>query len=92
MKLLVPAGTGTLQTSDGLQWVPDASGMLDIGAHDPADFLAMGCVFVSNDGGPSAARPGAPAPYQCYFDTTLGTPVWWNPALTHWVNATGAQV
>lgn len=42
---------------------------------------------ISYDGGPTLNRPGSPALYQCYYDTTLSIPVWWDGV--KWVNAAG---
>jgi hypothetical protein len=40
--------------------------------------------------GPTTGRPTPSFVGQPYFDTTLGSPVWWNGA--HWVDAAGAAV
>ena len=41
-------------------------------------------------GGPTEERPLAPFLYGCYFDTTLGIPIWWDG--TKWVDAGGVSV
>jgi hypothetical protein len=41
-------------------------------------------------GGPTGERPLAPFLYGCYFDTTLGIPIWWDG--TKWVDAGGVAV
>jgi hypothetical protein len=41
-------------------------------------------------GGPTAKRPLDPFLYGCYFDTTLGIPIWWDG--TKWVDAGGVTV
>ena len=41
-------------------------------------------------GGPTAKRPLDPFLYGCYFDTTLGIPIWWDG--TKWVDAGGVAV
>lgn len=40
--------------------------------------------------GGTASRPAEPALGLCFFDTTLGQPVWWNGSA--WVDATGDPV
>lgn len=45
------------------------------------------------DSGTTAARPTQKlVTGQFYFDTTIGKPIWWNGAVPHWVDATGANV
>lgn len=41
-------------------------------------------------GGPTEERPLDPFLYGCYFDTTLGIPIWWDG--TKWVDAGGVAV
>ena len=41
-------------------------------------------------GGPTEERPLNPFLYGCYFDTTLGIPIWWDG--TKWVDAGGVTV
>ena len=41
-------------------------------------------------GGPTEERPLDPFLYGCYFDTTLGIPIWWDG--TKWVDAGGVSV
>lgn len=41
--------------------------------------------------GTTAQRSTDPTPYQQYFDTTLGIPVWYDSAAGHWVDATGSS-
>ena len=41
-------------------------------------------------GGPTEERPLEPFLYGCYFDTTLGIPIWWDG--TKWVDAGGVAV
>lgn len=41
-------------------------------------------------GGPTEERPLDPFLYGCYFDTTLGIPIWWDG--TKWVDAGGVTV
>ncbi len=41
-------------------------------------------------GGPTEERPLNPFLYGCYFDTTLGIPIWWTG--TSWVDAGGDPV
>lgn len=48
-------------------------------AHNLVDNLTLG--------GITENRPTTPKLYQCYFDSTLGIPVWWNGA--SWVDASG---
>jgi hypothetical protein len=38
----------------------------------------------------SSSRPSSPYTGMCFFDTTLGKPIWWKG--TAWVDATGATV
>lgn len=40
------------------------------------------------DSGTTTLRPSSPPEGFCYYDTTLGKPIWWNG--TGWVDATGA--
>ncbi|MGI6269006.1 MAG: hypothetical protein ACOYKJ_00500 [Candidatus Howiella sp.] len=42
--------------------------------------------------GDSSARPDAPQAGECYFDETLGKPVWWQAAGEQWVDAAGTAV
>lgn len=41
------------------------------------------------DSGATTARPATPKTGQAFFDTTLGTPIWYNG--TKWVDATGTE-
>lgn len=43
-------------------------------------------------GGTTAARPTNRPLYWCYFDTTLGRPIWWRGGSQGWVDATGTSV
>ncbi len=46
--------------------------------------------FLAAGGGSSASRPSNPVLYQCYFDTTINKPIWWNGS--NWVDALGETV
>jgi len=52
-----------------------------------SSFASQGVVGVNY--GTTAQRPLNPVPGQPYFDTSLGYQINWNPALSHWVNASG---
>jgi hypothetical protein len=40
--------------------------------------------------GATADRPASPVTGQMFFDTTLGTPIWWNGS--NWIDASGTTV
>lgn len=42
--------------------------------------------------GASSARPAAPAGGECYFDSDLGKPIWWNAGAACWVDSSGSEV
>ncbi len=42
--------------------------------------------------GATADRPAAPKAGECYFDETLGKPIWWQSAGEKWVDAAGMAV
>ena len=50
------------------------------------EILVLGyyCAAENNTTGLTTARPSAPSTGQCFFDTTLGKPIWWNG--TEWIN------
>ena len=64
-----------------------------------ASFYKAGCTWAGNApvvdllagqlGGTTLQRPSSPIPFQPYFDTTLGKPIWYNGG---WKDATGAAV
>jgi hypothetical protein len=39
--------------------------------------------------GNTGMRPANPVTGQCYFDSILGLPVWWNGSIGKWVNSSG---
>jgi hypothetical protein len=64
---------------------------LDVHVHDG---VTPGGIVLGGGGtilsGPSAARPETETIGVMFFDTSLGTPIWFNG--TGWVNALGASV
>lgn len=50
-------------------------------------FIMLGYNKKEVASGTSTSRPSAPSTGQCFFDTTLGKPIWWNG--TAWVDALG---
>jgi hypothetical protein len=42
--------------------------------------------------GPVGSRPAAPQPGECFFDETLGRPIWWTTVGNQWVNSNGTPV
>lgn len=53
----------------------------NVGVHDSA----------GNMGG-TASRPSSPNSGDMYYDTNLGSPIWWNGVTLTWKNAAGADV
>lgn len=82
---LYSSSTGTLTTSATASFV----GIVLNSNANVGTILASPASFDHADG-TTAARPSTKPVGMMYFDTTLGTPIWWNG--TNWVNASGVTV
>lgn len=49
-------------------------------------------VYATSRSGASTDRPDAPHSGMCYFDTTLGKPIWWSAQQSAWVDASGSKL
>lgn len=93
MKLIFPATLGQYIDATGTVYLPDATGMLDIGTALADPFLAAGFMALPENAGATASRPTTGfSPGLMFFDTTLNKPIWRNAANTGWIDATGASV
>lgn len=89
--------TGALLTLIGPYITVDA----DISSIPLQNFIGLGggttldVIKIHNQfwfSGITIERPTAPTPYQAFFDTALGIPIWWNAGAVAWVNAAGVPV
>ena len=93
MKLISPIGANPYTDPNGVIWLPDANGILDIGAAEPGPFLDEGFTELPDNAGPTSARPATGlATGRMYFDTTLNKPIWRNASNTGWTDYSGAAV
>ena len=78
---VAPAGTLQVDVTTGKVYIHN-------GVTPGGSPLSISTGIIPN--GTTASRPASPVRGQTYFDTTIGTAIWYNG--TTWVNALGAPV
>ncbi len=93
MKLIFPPGLQEFIDATGTVYLPDATGVLDIGTALADPFIAAGFVALPDRAGSTANRPTiGVAPGLMFFDVTLNRPIWRNAANSGWADHTGAAI
>lgn len=91
MKLVFPASLRQFIDQTGTVYLPDATGMLDIGSANPIPFYNAGFIALPDNTVTTATRPTTGvSPGLMFFDLTLNRPIWRNLSNNGWIFWNGA--